>query len=103
MCFLGTKSSAFFPLPAAGLCSGSGLRGTPRARWNTRAQVWAPADVRGTCSGGSKSHVPSGRHSEHVLLGPSRPLQTHVQVKRMSDGPCHIWDLECHQCRQTLF
>ena len=32
-----------------------------------------------TCSGGSKSHVPSGRHSEHIE--PSRPLQTRVQVK----------------------
>ena len=39
-------------------------------------------------------------HSEHV--GPSRPVQTQVQDKRMSDGLCNIWDLECHQCRQTL-
>ena len=31
-----------------------------------------------------KVAVPSGRHSGHVE--PSRPLQTHVQVKRMSDG-----------------
>ena len=29
-------------------------------------------------------------------------MQTHVQVKRMSDGSCDIWDLECHQRRQTL-
>ena len=43
---------------------------------------------------GLKSHVSTGRHSEHV--GPSRPVQTHVQVKRMSDGLCDIWDLECH-------
>ena len=49
-----------------------------------RAQVWALAEVRGTCSGGSKLHVLSGRYSEHVE--PSRPLQTHVQVKRMSGG-----------------
>ena len=47
-------------------------------------QVWALAEVRGTCSGGSKWHVRSGRHSEHVK--PSRCRQTHVQVKRMSDG-----------------
>ena len=67
---------------------------------NTTAQVWALAEVRGTCSGGSKSQVPTGRYSEHV--GPSRPLQTHVQVKRMSDGSCDIWDLECHQYLQTL-
>ena len=65
-----------------------------------RAQVWALAEVRSTCSGGSKWQVSSGRHSEHV--GPSRPLQTHVQVKRMSDCSCDIWDLACHQCRQTL-
>ena len=33
---------------------------------------------------------------------PSTPRQTHVQVKRMSDVSCDIWDLECHQCRQTI-
>ena len=49
-----------------------------------RARVWALAEVRGRCSGRSKSHVPSGRHSEHVEA--SRPLQTHVQVKIMSGG-----------------
>ena len=72
-----------------------------------RTQVWAPAEVRGTCSGGSKWQVRSGRDSEHVE--PSRCMQTHVQVKRMSDGSCNvrrltcdIWDLECRQCRQTL-
>ena len=65
-----------------------------------RTQVWAPAEVRGTCSGGSKWQVRSGRDSEHVE--PSRCMQTHVQVKRMSDGSCDIWDLECRQCRQTL-
>ena len=79
MCFFGTF--AFFSLPAAGLFSCSRLRGTQGARRNTTAQVWALADVRGTCSGGSKSQVPTRRHSEHV--GPSRPLQTHVQVKRI--------------------
>ena len=55
-----------------------------------RTQVWALAEVRGTCSGGSKSHVRSGRDSEYVE--PSRPLQTHVQVERMSDVSCDIWD-----------
>ena len=29
------------------------------------AQVWALAEVRGTCSGGSKWQVPTGRDSEH--------------------------------------
>ena len=42
------------------------------------ARVWALAEVRGTCSGGSKSQVTTGRHSERVK--PSRPMQTHVQV-----------------------
>ena len=54
----------------------SRLRGTQGARPNTTAQVWALAEVLGTCSGGSKSQVTTGRHSEHVE--PSRPLQTHV-------------------------
>ena len=41
-----------------------------------RTQVWALAEVRGTCSGGSTWQVSSGRDSEHVE--PSRPMQTHV-------------------------
>ena len=51
-------------------------------------QVWALAEVRGTCSGGSKSQVRSVSDSEHVE--PSKPLQTHVEVKRMSGGSCTI-------------
>ena len=47
-----------------------------------RTQVWALAEVRATCSGGSKSQVRLGRDSEHVE--PSRLLQTHVQGKRMT-------------------
>ena len=78
MCFFCT--STFFALPAAGLFSCSRLRGTQGARPNTTAQVWALAEVRGTCSGGSTT----GRHSEHVE--PSTPVQTHVQVKEISDG-----------------
>ena len=80
MCSFGP--SAFF------FSSGCGSFLVLSAPWHAgsppepRAQVWALAEVRGTCSGGSKSHVRSGRHSEHVE--PSRPL--HVQVKRMSDG-----------------
>ena len=42
------------------------------------------AEVRGTCSRGSKSQVTTGRHFEHVE--PSRPMQTHVQVEKLSDG-----------------
>ena len=89
-------TSAFLSLPAPGRfsCYRQG------ARPNTTAQVWALAEVRGTCSGGSKSHVRLGRDSEHVE--PSRPLQTQVRIKRVSDGSCDIWDLGCHQCRQTI-
>ena len=93
-------TTAFFPLPAAGLFSCSRLRGTPGARSNTTAQVWALAEIRGTCAGGSKSQVTTGRHSEHEE--PTRPMQTHVQVKKMSDGSFDIYDLECRQCRQTF-
>ena len=46
---------AFFSLPTAGRFSCSRLRGTPGARPYSTAQVWALAEVRGTCSGGSKS------------------------------------------------
>ena len=82
--FFGT--STFYSLPAAGLFSCSWLRGTHGARRDTMAQVWALTEVRGTCSGGSKWQVPTGSDSEHVE--PSRPMQTHVQVKIMSDGSC---------------
>ena len=50
-------------------------------------QVWALAEVRGTCSGGSKSHVYSGRDSEHVE--PSRSLQTRTGLKNVR-LPCGI-------------
>ena len=60
-----------FSIPTAGLFSCSQLRGTQGARPTTTAQVWALAEVRGKCSGGSKSQVTTGRHSEHVQ--PSRP------------------------------
>ena len=79
MCFF-FGISAFFSFPAAGLFSCSRLQGTQGARPNTTAQVLTLAEVRGQCSGGSKSHVTTGRHSEHV--DPSRPIQTHVQVKK---------------------
>ena len=37
-----------------GLSLCSRLRGTQGARPNTKAEVWALAELRGTCSGGSK-------------------------------------------------
>ena len=63
------------------------------APWHTgspsgpNTQVWAPAEVRGTCSGGWKWHVRSGRHSEHVE--PSRPMQTRVHniINRLKKCP----------------
>ena len=70
----------FFSLPAAGIFSCSRPRSTQVARPNTTAKVWALAEVRGTCSEGSKSQVTTGRHSEHVE--PPRPIQTHKQVKK---------------------
>ena len=60
--------------------------------------VYLVAEVRGTCSGGSKSKVNTGRPSEHVE--PSRSIQTHVQVNKMSDRSCDIYFLECHQCNK---
>ena len=83
-CVFGT--SAFFSLPAVGFFSCSLLRGRQGGRPDTTAQVWALAEVRGTCSGGSKCQVPTGSDTEHVE--PSKPMRTHLQVKRMSDGSC---------------
>ena len=84
MCFFCT--SAFFLL-AVGFFSHSRLRGTQGVHPNTTTQVWALTDVSGTCSGGSKSRnwqITTGRHFEHVE--PSRPMQTHIQIKKISDG-----------------
>ena len=68
--------------------SGRGYVVVPSAPWHTgglpgpHTQVWVLAEVCGTCSGGSKWHVRSGRHSEHV--GPSRPIPTHVHTTLLS-------------------
>ena len=86
MCFFAHQRFVLFR--AAGLFSCSRLRSTQGARPNTTAQVWAMAEVRGTCSGGSKLQVTSGRHSEHVYS--SRPMQTHVQANKVPDGSCYI-------------
>ena len=71
-----------------------------------RTQAWALAEVRGSCSGSSESHVPSGRHSQHVQ--PSRCMQTHVlntlYINRLKKCPMsHLISgiMNC-QCRQTL-
>ena len=65
MCFFGP--SAFFSLPPAGLSSCSWLRGTQGARPDP-AHKFGLAEVRGTCSGGSKWQVSSERDSENVEL-----------------------------------
>ena len=87
--------------------SGRGSSLVPWAPWHAgsqpgpRTQVWALAEVRGTYSGGSKWQAHSGRGSEHVQL--SRPMQTHVQVQKMSGGYNVIYEIvECHQRRQTI-
>ena len=76
MCFFGP--SAFISLPAAGPFTCSWLRGTQGARPDTvrKFEPWPRS--------GSKSRVPSERNSEQEE--PSRPLQTHVPVKRMPGG-----------------
>ena len=63
-------------------------RGTQGARPNITVQVWALTEVRGTCSGVSKSQVTTGRHSEHVE--PSRPIQTEVQVYKNVRRVAHV-------------
>ena len=78
----------FFSPPAAGRFSSSRFWGKHEARPNATAQVWALAEVRGTRFGCSKSQLTAGRHSEHVE--PSRPMQTYVQVEKMSDSSCDI-------------
>ena len=85
MCFFAHRHFFLFRPRVFSRVLGSGAR---RARPNSTTQVWALAEVRGTCSGGSKSQVTTGRHSEHIE--PSKPMQTHVQVKKMSDGSCDI-------------
>ena len=99
MCVFGP--SAFFSLPGREsfpVLSAPWHAGSPAG---PRTQVWALAEVRGTCSGGSKWKVRWERDSEHVE--PSRPMQTHVrvkecptahvQVKRMSDGSHVIYGI----------
>ena len=78
-----------FYFPAAGRFSCSRLRGTQGARPNTTALVRALVEVRGTCSGGSKSQVTTGRHSEHVEA--SGPMKIHVKVKKCPTA--HMWYL----------
>ena len=47
-----------------------------------------PGRGRGTCSGGSKWGLTTGRHPEHEW--PPGSMQTHVQAKTMSDDSCGI-------------
>ena len=79
----------YFP-PVADRLSCSRLWSTPGGRPYSTAQVWALAEVRVTCSGGSKSRenwqVTTGGNSEHVKT--YRRIITHVRgennVRRVS-------------------
>ena len=83
-------SSAFFSLPAVGLFSCSRLRGTQGTRRNTRAQVRALADVRGTYWG---FKVASPHGEAFRARRAIQATENYVHVKRMSAGSCDIWDL----------
>ena len=71
----------FLNVPAAGLALGSVARGEPA---RTPHASLGPGRGPWQMRGGSKSQVRSGSNSENVK--PSRPPQTHVQVKTKSDG-----------------
>ena len=68
----------------------SRLRGTQGVRPSTKAHVWGLAEVRGTCSGGSKSRKLASSHGEAFRA--RRAIQVHTthipctQVKKMSGG-----------------
>ena len=80
-------TSTFFALPPPGLFSCSRLRGTQGARVNTAVQVWALAEVRGTCSWGSKSRKVASIH--WIRFRPPRANQAHGTPKHFFEflGP----------------
>ena len=73
MCFF---HMGIFSLPTAGLFSCSWLRGTQGACPHTTAQVWGLAEVRGTCSGDSKSPKLATNHGEAFQA--RRAIQAHA-------------------------
>ena len=89
ICVVFAHRQFFFP-PVADRLSCSRLWSTPGGRPYSTAQVWALAEVRVTCSGGSKSRenwqVTTGGNSEHVKT--YRRIITHVRgennVRRVS-------------------
>ena len=66
-------TSGVFALSPAGLFTCSRLRGTQEARVNTAVQVWALAEVRDTCSEGSKSRKLASNHG--IRFQPPRDSQ----------------------------
>ena len=54
----------YFSRPAAGLLSYTRLRGTQKARVHTTAQMQVPTEVRGTCSGASKSRILASNYGQ---------------------------------------
>ena len=73
------STSTFFALPPAGLFRCARLRGTQEAQVNTAIQVRALAEVRGTCSEGSKSRNLANNRGIHFRPpGASKvPCKTH--------------------------
>ena len=64
---------------------GSGARREPARTPRRKCEPW-PRSVARALEAQSRENwqVTTGRHSDHVY--PSRPMQTHVQVNKMSDG-----------------
>ena len=71
-----------FSPPVAGLFSRSRPWGTQRARVCASAQVWVPAELRGTCSGRSKSRNLADNRGE--AFRPARAKQSH------GNPDCHV-------------
>ena len=58
------------------------LRGTQEAHVNTAVQIWALAEVRGTCSGGSKSRKLASNHG--IRFRPPRANHAYGNHKEFS-------------------
>ena len=97
--------SAFCSLPAAGLSSWSRLRVTQGACPDPLRKFgpWPKSVARALGVQSGKS-ARGGIPITSSRPGPWKPtcIIHYQQVKEMSDVSCDIWDLECHQCRQTL-
>ena len=77
---------ANFSLPTAGLFSRSRLRGTQGGRVHTAMQAWAPAGLRGACSGHSKSRELALFHG--IAFRDAEPPRTMETPKFQLDSLC---------------